>query len=353
MNNINLEEYGYNDFYKRQVEEMNIDDKDIVPARVIEVHKEQYKVISRFGEKSAKLKGSLFYNDSFENEYPTVGDFVLVKYNHMGDDVIYEVLKRKSKFSRLDSWNLKEQIVAANFDYVFIVVSMNYDFNIKRIERYIACAWQSGGTPVIILTKCDLCSDYSEMIEKLNEIAFGIDIFAVSSYTGYGIDKLKKYIKRNKTLVLLGSSGVGKSSLTNTLAGKEIMKVNDIREDDSKGRHTTTHRQMIFVSDGNMVIDTPGMREMGLWDAENGMDETFSDIEELAHNCKFSDCTHNSEPGCAVRKALQEDTLSKERFKNYLKLQKEVKFAMEKEKRKLKSREFNNRKKKMKLKWRA
>lgn len=334
MNRIDIKDYGYTEFYEKQVQEFGIVEKELIPGRVVEVHKDQYKIITEYGETDATLKGSIFYNDRFTKEFPTVGDFLLVKNNPMGEDVIYEVLQRKSKFSRMDSWNRKEQLVAANFDYVFITVSLNHDFNIKRIERYLACAWQSGATPVMVLTKKDLCEDCDEIIAQLEEIAFGVDIMPVSSYTGEGILELDKYIKPGKTIVFLGSSGVGKSSLVNAIAGNEIMKVNEIREDDSKGRHTTTHRQLSILKDNTMVIDTPGMREMEMWDAQEGIDETFSEIEELSKQCKFNDCSHNKEPNCAVKQAIENGTLSEKRYKNYIKMQKEAVYAKNKENRK-------------------
>ncbi|MBU5675338.1 ribosome small subunit-dependent GTPase A [Alkaliphilus sp. MSJ-5] len=331
MNNKKIESYGYTDFYKRQVEELTTSDRSLIPARVIEVHREQYKIATEFGEKTARLKGSLFYNGEFNNEYPVVGDFVLVQQNLYGEDVIYHVLKRKSKFSRIDSFNEIEQVIATNFDYVFVMTSLNHDFNIRRLERYLTIAWQSGAMPIIILTKIDLCKDYVIQKSQIEQIAAEVHIIAVSSYTGEGLDEVREYIKPFQTIVFLGSSGVGKSSLVNAIAGEEIMKVNSIREDDSKGRHTTTHRQLVMLGNGTMIIDTPGMRELGMWDVSEGLDTTFTDIEELSRNCKFADCNHENEPGCAVKKALANGDLTSERWKNYIKLKKEAKFAEWKE----------------------
>jgi ribosome biogenesis GTPase len=331
MSTIDMRNFGYTSFYERQIEELNIQGEELIPGRVTEVHKEQYKIVTEYGEKSAKLKGSLFYNDKLTNIYPAVGDFVLVKYNPQGEDIIYKVLERKSKFSRLDSWNNIEQLVAVNFDYVFIMVSLNYDFNIKRIERYLTVAWQSGGMPVVILTKADLCDDFTAQLRQVEKIAAGISIIPVSSVTGMGIDELSDYVKPGKTIVFLGSSGVGKSSLVNAIAGEEIMKISSIREDDSKGRHTTTHRQLIMLSPGAMIIDTPGMRELGMWDVSDGLDVAFSEIDELSKNCKFRDCSHEKEPGCAVKAALESGELTKERWNNYIKLKKEARFAQRKE----------------------
>lgn len=330
MNN-NIKKYGLNDFFEKQINEFDMSSADLIPARVIEVQKEHYKLVTEYGESDGKLKGSLFYNDKVYNVYPTVGDFVLVKHNPSGEDIIYQVLERKSKFSRLDSFNKVEQIVAANFDYVFIMLSLNNDFNIKRTERYLTAAWQSGASPIIIMTKLDLCSDYDLYKEKIEEIAPFVPIIAVSSVTGEGLEELWSYIEPYKTVVFLGSSGIGKSSLVNALSGEKIMKVNTIREDDSKGRHTTTHRQLIKLKNHAMIIDTPGMRELGMWDVSDGLDIAFNEIEELAKKCKFSDCKHDKEPGCEVKAALESGELSKERWNNYLKIKKEAEFAESKE----------------------
>lgn len=331
MNDNIMEKYGYDNYFEKQVKMLKVSSEDLIPGRVIEVQKEQYKIVTKHGERNAKLKGSLFYNDKIRNVYPTVGDFVLVKYNPSGDDIIYHVLERKSKFSRLDSFNNVEQIVAANFDYVFIMLSLNNDFNVKRTERYLTAAWQSGAMPVIIMTKRDLCSDYTFQKEKIEEIAPFVPVVAISSITGEGIDELWNYAKPYKTIVFLGSSGIGKSSLVNALSGEETMKVNTIREDDSKGRHTTTHRQLITLKNYSMIIDTPGMRELGMWDVSEGLDKAFDEIEELAKKCKFNDCAHENEPGCAVKAALESGELSRDRWNNYIKLKKEAKFAEQKE----------------------
>lgn len=331
MDNNIIKKYGYDEFFEKQVDKLNLSFGDLIPGRVIEVQKEQYKIATEYGERDGKLKGSLFYNHKIDNVYPTVGDFVLVKYNPLGEDIIYHVLERKSKFSRLDSFNNVEQIVAANFDYVFIMLSLNYDFNLKRTERYLTAAYQSGATPIIIMTKRDLCSDYISQKEKIEKIAPLVPKVAVSSVTGEGLDEVLNYVKPYKTIVFLGSSGIGKSSLVNAISGEEIMKVNTIREDDSKGRHTTTHRQLIKLENHGMIIDTPGMRELGLWDVSEGLDKAFDEIEEFAKKCKFKDCAHGNEPGCAVKAALENGELPKERWQNYIKLKKEAKFAEQKE----------------------
>ncbi len=319
---IDISDYGF-------ASSLELDENiEYIPARVTAVHRELYGVICCYGETNAKLKSSIFYNSSTNELYPTVGDYVLLQYNEMGDSLIAKTCKRKSLFTRKSpDIGRGEQAVAANFDYVFIIVSLNHDFNIKRIERYLTSAWQSGATPVIVLTKADLVDDYSEQILAVESIAIGVDIFAVSAKTGLGLEQLNEYLKPRKTIVFLGSSGVGKSSLVNALAGEDIMKVNNIREDDSKGRHTTTHRQLIKLQNGVMIIDTPGMRELGMWDVSTGLGEAFTDVEDLLCKCKFSDCTHGNEPGCAVNLAIASGELDESRWKNYLQLKREAKFS--------------------------
>ena len=248
--------------------------------------------------------------------------------------MICETLKRESSFSRTASssdrnhelHNQHEQLVAANFDYVFIMQSLNNNFNLHRLERYLSLSWESGAIPVIILTKSDLVENIQEYIEQVESIAFGVDVYAVSCITGYGLDSIKKYFSKGNTIVFLGSSGVGKSTLVNTLYGDNVMKTSDIREEDSRGRHTTTSRNLIMLPNGAMIIDTPGMRELGMWNAENGINKTFQDIEQYIGMCKFSDCTHTNEPGCKILEAIVNGEIDQERFEQYLKLQKESRY---------------------------
>ena len=299
------------------------------------VHRERYEVRVNGEDLYARLKAGIYFSDHCEEEFPTVGDNVELEYNPLGDCLIIKTLERKTAFSRKDpDVGMGEQIVAANFDYVFILMSLNYDFNLKRLERYLTVSWQSGGQPVIVLTKADIAEDTQEKLELVNQIALGVDVCVVSAVTGEGMEQLKNYLAPEKTTVFLGSSGVGKSTFTNYLLGKELMETGEIREDDSKGHHTTTHRQLFVMDNGARIIDTPGMRELGMWNVDDGIDFSFTDINELIMQCRFSNCTHNGEPGCAVAQALNEGTLTEKRWKNYWKIQKESKFQAAKESRK-------------------
>lgn len=322
---MNLTNYGFNPTY------LSSDPQALIPARVTAVHKQRYELFCDKGPCFGQLKSSAYYygNDLF----PTVGDFVLINHQPQGDSLIEQTLIRKTYFSRLDpsSSGHNDQAVAANFDYVFILQSLNHDFNLPRLERYLALSWQSGALPVVVLTKADLQEDWQHQVSAVQAVAKLADVVPISSKTGYGIDALSNYLKPQKTLVLLGSSGVGKSSLVNRLMDNEVMAVSAIREDDSRGRHTTTHRQLFMLPRGAMVIDTPGMREIGLWDAKEGLAQTFDDIETLAEGCRFSDCGHQKEPGCAIIKALAEGSLSQSRWERYLRLEKEAKYAQSKE----------------------
>jgi len=319
---LNLEDYGFSP-------SMMHEGVSGTPARITAVHKERYELFCEYGYTFGRLKTSVYYFGG--EDFPTAGDFVMIDYNPSGDSKIIKTLKRKSFFSRRDPTPGRgEQAVAANFDYVFIMQSLNFDFNIRRLERYVTLAWQSGAMPVVILTKADLVEDFSEQLLLAQKAAAGAEVHAVSALNGLGLDSLKDYMKPRNTIVFLGSSGVGKSSLVNALAGQEIMEIGDIREDDSKGRHTTTHRQLIMLPGGVMIIDTPGMRELGMWDVSIGLGEAFHDVERFIGLCKFSDCSHRTEPGCAVKAAIESGELPAERWESYMKLKREAEFSDDK-----------------------
>lgn len=293
-------------------------------GRVIEVQRENYQILSEYGIVSGKLKG-VFYKEKEEVSYPVVGDYVQFLYNPHGVSLIEKVNERTSCFSRTDFSGhlagyvktIKEQVLAANFDYVFILSSLNHDFNENRIMRYLSTAIKSHGKPVVILTKADQCEDCEIYIQKVKALYPQVIVFAISAVTGQGMEQLTQFIQPGKTIVCLGSSGVGKSTLVNAIAQEEIMTVSGIREDDSKGHHTTTHRQLIELPSGVYLIDTPGIRELGMWNVEEGIKDTFQDVIELMHQCRFGNCSHTKEPGCAVMRALEDGTLDKKRWKLY------------------------------------
>lgn len=324
---IDLKQYGYI--------ETESPAEDLLPGRVTELQREQYTVVTERGEVTAVLKGAFYHNAEAREDFPCVGDFVLLQYSESGVSRITRLLPRRSKFSRADFSGhgidyvktILEQVVATNFDFVFILSSLNWDFKVSRIMRYLTQARQSGGQPVVILTKADLVVDFNTPLNEIRKAAPDIPVHAVSSHTGIGLSALAEYLIPGKTIVFLGMSGVGKSSLLNTLMEQDVMTVKAIREDDSRGRHTTTHRQLFMIPSGAMIIDTPGMRELGLFDADEGISVGFSDVEELFAQCRFNDCRHETEPGCAVLAALADNSLPREHWERYLNQRRENKFV--------------------------
>ena len=294
--------------------------------RVVLVHRDRYLVRNETEEYYCVLTGSLRYRD----EFPVVGDYVDITVNPYGDSLIQAIRPRRTVFCRPDRGGhadgfvktMQVQPLIANIDYVFIITSLNHDFSVNRIARYAAMAAAGGAVPVAVLTKADLCPDVEGMEKKAASLSRDLQVVSISSKTGYGLERLRAYFRPGVTIALLGSSGAGKSTLINTLAGREVMQTGGIREEDSKGRHTTTHRELIEL-DGVSFIDTPGLRELGMIDAEEGLAGTFADIAELVSRCAFSDCTHRNEPGCAVREALADGSLTPERWETYTRLEKE------------------------------
>lgn len=292
-------------------------------ARVVRQEKGIYTIDSGDGECAAEVSGRFRYEAVRPIDFPTVGDWVEADCETGGTAVIHRVLERRSLFVRRAAGGCEAQAVAANVDTVLLCMALNGDFNLRRMERYIAVAWESGAVPVIVLTKRDLCADAAMRAAEAAAIAPGVDVLTVSSLEADGLSLLMPYLRPGKTLALLGSSGAGKSTLVNRLLGEERLATNSLRSDD-RGRHTTTRRQMIALACGAQIIDTPGMREMGMAGAESGLEQAFSDISVLARRCRFRDCTHRTEPGCAVRAAVERGEISRERWARYAALSEEM-----------------------------
>lgn len=290
-----------------------------------------YRIRTSMGEQNALVSGKFQFDAQSPSDYPAVGDYVMVSCANPDTAIIHQVLPRRSLFVRKAAGTSKtEQVVAANIDTVFLCMSLNNDFNLRRLERYLAVAWESGAEPVVVLTKADLCADLPQKQREVEAIAMGVTILITSAMELEGYRQIMPYITEGRTVAFVGSSGVGKSTLINRLLGEERLATDGLRNDD-KGHHTTTHRELLFLPGGAMVIDTPGMRELGMWDAVSGVEQTFGDIEELAARCRFRNCSHTSEPGCAVRAALESGHLDAGRWLSYQKLKNENSYAADSE----------------------
>ena len=296
---------------------------------ICEIQKNSYNILFENKTIHAKLKGNFIRENE---ELPVVGDNVTFLLNENGDSLITSVCERKSVLKRPYAADHsmdygKEQVMVANVEYVFIVSSLNDNYNFNRIARYVSVTLQGNSIPVVILTKADLCSNPGRYASEIEGLSDKVSVHCVSALYGIGTEELNKYLQSGKTIAILGSSGVGKSTLVNALVQENVMKTSEIRESDSKGRHTTTHRQMIVLPNDARIIDTPGMRELGMCDTDQGIDDTFSDITELEACCKFSDCRHETEPGCAIKAAIVDGTLSRERYELYRSLHEESRHA--------------------------
>ncbi|MFH0837220.1 MAG: ribosome small subunit-dependent GTPase A [Candidatus Aenigmatarchaeota archaeon] len=333
---IELEDIGWNDFFKEQYalykkNSKNYDknskapddvshDTDDIPGRIIQVLSKSYIALTEFGEMSVKVSGKFRFDSIGRSAYPVVGDWVVMNKN----GVIQMVFPRKSKFSRkVAGKTTKEQVMVANVDIVWIVSGLDSDFNIQRVERYLTLVSESGAKPVILLNKSDLCKDFDAKIKVIKKIASSVPIHSMSAELNTGLDVLNQYLKKGKTIAILGSSGVGKSTIINKLLGSERQRVGAVKQD-GQGRHITTHREMIIFPTGGMIIDNPGIEEVQLWSEGRGVNDVFEDIDSLAQKCKFRNCNHMSEPGCAIKEALDNGELDSRRYEHYLKLRKET-----------------------------
>ena len=338
-----LKELGWSEFFEKQI----ANECELIPARLAEENRELYRVFCEQGEFLAELSGKLRHEIQSRADLPAVGDWVQVQPRGENRATIHRVLQRKGKFSRkIAGRKTEEQIVAANVDVVFLVSSLNREFNPRRIERYLTLAWDSGARPVIVLNKVDLreSSDAEALCSEAECAAMGLPVILASATRGDGLRELRTVLRGDRvssesgvTAALLGSSGVGKSSLINALLGNEQLPTQAVRDNDDRGRHTTTSRQLLLVPGGGVLIDTPGMRELQLWGAADGIGRTFGDIQELAARCKFRDCRHQSEPGCAVRAAVESEALDAGRVESFQKLEREEQFLEAKQDASLRS----------------
>ncbi len=335
MKYSNLEKFGITNQIIQEAEAF----PDYSPARVIRQNRNFYDVVSENGEFKASVSGKLYYLTEESSSFPAVGDWVMLSKTQGPDEtaVIHQILSRRSVFKRKAAGTSKSvQIIAANIDTVFLCMSLNQDFNLRRMERYLTIAWDSGATPVIVLTKSDLCSDLPGYLSEIASISMFTETIVCSAMHSDGLDLIASWIHAGETVAFIGSSGVGKSTLINRLAGQEILATKEIRTGDDKGRHATSRRELIVLPNGGIVIDTPGMRELQL--SGGNLSIAFEDIEELAALCRFNNCSHQTEPGCAVQKAIEAGTLEQSRLDSYFKLQQELSYLG------LDSRERENRK---------
>jgi ribosome biogenesis GTPase len=297
----------------------------LVPARVAVQHRGAYVVCTETGELQAEPSGRLRH-EAEDGGLPVAGDWVVVRPHDDGSGaIVHAVLPRRTAISRKAAWlATEEQVLGANIDVVFLVAGLDGDLNLRRLERYLTTVWNSGAEPVVVLSKPDLCEDIEAALLAVAGAAIGVPVHVVNGLTGEGVDELRPYPAGNRTVALLGSSGVGKSTLINCLRGEDVQAVGEVRKGDRRGRHTTTTRELVRLPGGGLLLDTPGIRELQLWEVGEGFDATFGDVEALASECRFNDCSHGREPGCAIRRALADGSLDRERYASYQKLQREL-----------------------------
>ncbi|MCI0401911.1 MAG: ribosome small subunit-dependent GTPase A [Acidobacteria bacterium] len=338
---MDLLHLGWNDFFAQQFEEYAR--HELVPARIAAQHRELYRAYGEQGELVASVSGSLRSQAAGPQDFPVVGDWVAVRPRpRERSATIHAVLRRRTQFSRKVAGRATaEQVAAANVDTVFLVMGLDGDFNLRRLERYLVTAYESGAAPVVVLNKRDLC-DAGELAGKLvavESVAPGVPAYAASALTGDGLEDLGSFLSVGRTAALLGSSGVGKSALINRWLGREALRTAPVREHDSRGRHTTTQRKLVLLPGTGMIMDTPGMRELQFWSAGEGMNTTFADLSELAAGCRFHDCSHRAEPGCAVLQAVNQGRLDAGRLESFHKTRAEL-AALERRQDALKARAY-------------
>jgi ribosome biogenesis GTPase / thiamine phosphate phosphatase len=321
---MNISKLGWNNYFNQHFQLLN--NQDLTPYRVYLEHRNLYHISGEHGELVAEVSGKFRHTAQLKSDYPSVGDWVAVQARpEEGKATIQALLPRKSCISRKTAGiETDEQVLASNIDTAFLVSGLDNDFNVRRIERYLTIVWESGATPIIILNKKDICKNLDECLSEVETVTYGLPVHTISAVTGEGMEQLSAYLTSSTTAVFLGSSGVGKSTIINTVLGEDRLDTGGIRLDDSRGRHTTVNRELIVLPEGGIVIDTPGLREIQLWADGDGLKKTFNDIEELITQCRFKDCKHETEPGCTIKEALENGTLDQKRYNSYVKQQKEL-----------------------------
>jgi ribosome biogenesis GTPase len=331
--NLSLLELGWSDFFKKHFEPYQT--QGLIPARVACEKKYHYDVYCENGEFDAEVSGRFRFNAQASGDFPAVGDWVAL---HIGEDknkgIIQGLMPRKTSFSRkVAGMKTDEQILAANIDIVFLVCGLDREFNVRRIERYLVQCYNDDFKPIIVLNKLDMCTHIEDRMRDVEAIAFDVPVLPISALRNVNVEMLRTYLLLGTTAVFFGSSGVGKSTIINRLLGTERQAVMSTSMSTGKGKHVTVARELIPVPTGGLLIDTPGVRELQLWSSEDDLRTSFKDIEELARYCRFRDCTHTQEPGCAVKKAIQDSALDIKHYKNYLKLKKELRFLATRKKK--------------------